>query len=243
MSGRIVRGARGRRATVRRVIVIGLTGGIGSGKSTVSALLAAHGAVVVDADAITREVQAPGSPVLARIAERFGAEVLDAQGALDRARLAGVVFGDATALADLNAIVHPAVGEEIARRVAEQDGTDRVVVLDIPLLVEGVLARRAKLHAEGRPTDEPLRYGDRPLAGLLVVDVDPEVAVDRLVRFRGMDEADARARMARQASREDRLALADRVIPNHGTTDELVAQVADAWAWVLTLPHAAPPPA
>lgn len=197
------------------MILVGLTGGIGAGKSTVSAALAARGAVVVDADAVTREVQAPGSPLLARLAERFGADVVAADGSLDRARLAAIVFSDADALRDLNAIVHPAVGAEINRRVAEQRATDRVVVLDIPLLTEN--------PREG-------------LQGIIVVDVPTEVQVARLVAGRGFDEADARARVARQATREERLATADFVIDNSGGPDDLAPQVDALWAWLTSLP-------
>jgi dephospho-CoA kinase len=194
------------------VLVIGLTGGIGSGKSTVSALLAAKGAVVVDADAIVREVQQPGTPVFAAMVERFGPGIVAADGSLDRAAVADLVFGDANALADLNAIVHPAVGAEIARRMEALAATHEVVVLDVPLLVESKNAY--------------------PVAGLLVVDVDPEVAVRRLVEHRGMREADVRARMARQAGRDERLARADRVVDNSGTLDDLAAQVDAAWIWI-----------
>lgn len=194
------------------MLVIGLTGGIGSGKSTVSALLAAKGAVVVDADAIVREVQQPGTPVFAAMVEQFGPGIVAADGSLDRAAVADLVFGDANALADLNAIVHPAVGAEIARRMEALAATDEVVVLDVPLLVESKNAY--------------------PVAGLLVVDVDPEVAVRRLVEHRGMREADVRARMARQAGRDERLARADRVVDNSGTLDDLSAQVDAAWAWI-----------
>ena len=190
------------------MILVGLTGGIGAGKSTVSAMLARRGAVIVDADEITREVQRPGSPVLADIAERFGAAVIAADGSLDRAAVAAVVFNDAEALADLNRIVHPAVGQEIARRIAEQADTERIVVLDIPLL-----------------TENP-RSG---LAGTIVVDVPVEVAVSRLVGDRGMDEADARARIARQASREDRLATADFVVDNSGDRAALERRVDELW--------------
>jgi dephospho-CoA kinase len=203
------------------MILVGLTGGIGSGKSTVSALLAAKGAVVIDADAITREVQQPGQPVLAAIAERFGPEVLAPDGSLDRPRLAAIVFSDPAALADLNAIVHPAVGAEIARRVEAERRTDHVVVLDIPLLVEG---------------------GRYRTAGLLVVDTPVDTAVARLVRFRGMDEADVRARIGRQATREQRLAVADRVIDNSGDAAALAVQVDDAWKWMLSLPPEPPEP-
>jgi dephospho-CoA kinase len=201
------------------MILVGLTGGIGSGKSTVSALLAAKGAVVVDADAITRQLQQPGQPVLAAIVVRFGRGVLAPDGSLDRARLAGIVFNDPSALADLNAIVHPAVGAEIARRIEAERATDHVVVLDIPLLVEG---------------------GRYRTAGLLVVDTPIDVAVDRLVRFRQMDEADVRARIGRQATREQRLAAADRVIDNSGDPAALARQVDDAWKWMQSLPPESP---
>ena len=197
------------------MIVVGLTGGIGSGKSTVSALLAERGAVVVDADAITRQLQAPGQPVLAAIVERFGPEIVFADGTLDRAALAEIVFGDPAALKELTSIVHPAVGTEITRRVEAERSGDRVVVLDVPLLVESGLYR---------------------VAGLVVVDVDPDVAVERLVRFRGMSEADARARMANQVSRADRLAKADWVIDNSGDLADLEDQVDAAWTWIQTLP-------
>lgn len=196
------------------MLLIGLTGGIGSGKSTVAALLAERGAVVIDADAITREVQAPGGPVLAAMVERFGSEIIAADGSLDRQAVADVVFSDPEALADLNSIVHPAVGAEIARRLEEAAGSDDVVVLDVPLLVES---------------------GRDDLVALVVVDVDPEVAVRRLVERRGMREDDARARMARQVSREERLARADIVIDNSGTVAELESAVAATWDDILAL--------
>jgi dephospho-CoA kinase len=199
------------------VLVIGLTGGIGSGKSTVSAMLAAKGAVVVDADAIVRDLQRPGTPVFAAMVERFGPGIVAADGTLDRERLADLVFDDPDELADLSAIVHPAVGAEIARRMQELAETDRVVVLDVPLMVE---SRNAY-----------------PVAGLLVVDVDPEVALRRVVEQRGMRAEDVRARMARQATRQQRLARADRVIDNNGTLDDLRTQVDDAWAWITALPR------
>lgn len=193
------------------MLLIGLTGGIGSGKSSVSARLAARGAVVIDADAIVREVQAPGQPVFEAMVERFGPGIVAVDGSLDRQAVADVVFTDAEALADLNALVHPAVSAEIARRLEAEAETDHVVVLDVPLLVES---------------------GRDDLAGLLVVDVDPELAVERLVAHRGFREDDARARMARQASREQRRARADLVIDNSGPIEALDAQVAEAWAWI-----------
>jgi dephospho-CoA kinase len=194
------------------VLVIGLTGGIGSGKSTVSALLAGKGAVIVDADAITREVQQPGTDTFAAMVERFGDGIVGPDGALDRNAVADIVFNDPDALADLNQIVHPAVGAEIASRMKALTEGDDVVVLDVPLLVESSRAY--------------------PVAGLLVVDVDPEVAVGRLVGQRGMREDDVRARMARQSSREQRLARADRVIDNSGDLDDLARQVDEAWEWI-----------
>ena len=161
------------------MILVGLTGGIGSGKSTVSAALAARGAVIVDADQVVRDVQQPGSPVLAKLAERFGAQVIAADGSLDRPALAAIAFADPDALKDLNGIVHPAVGAEMNRQVMQHVASERVVVLDIPLLTEN--------PREG-------------LQGKIVVDVPVETQVDRLVRFRGFDEADARARISRQAT-------------------------------------------
>jgi dephospho-CoA kinase len=201
------------------MILVGLTGGIGSGKSTVSALLAERGAVVVDADLATRLVQEPGSPVLDALAERFGAHVITASGVLDRAALAAIAFADEAALKDLNKIVHPAVGAEMNRQVLAERETDHVVVMDIPLL-----------------TENP-RHG---LQARIVVDVPVEAQVERLVTHRGFDEADARARIARQSSREDRLKLATHVIDNSGDLDALVPQVDALWAELKALPQLPP---
>ncbi|HUW03671.1 MAG TPA: dephospho-CoA kinase [Acidimicrobiales bacterium] len=196
------------------MLLVGLTGGIGAGKSTVSARLEELGARVIDADRIVRELQQPGMPVFVAMVDHFGPAIVAADGTLDRAAVAAQVFGDDDQLAALNAIVHPAVGEEMARQLVEATESDDVVVLDIPLLVES---------------------GRDDMAALLVVDVDPEVAVRRLVELRGMPEHDARARMARQASREERVARADRVIDNSGSVDELHARVDEAWQWLQTL--------
>jgi dephospho-CoA kinase len=198
------------------VILVGLTGGIGSGKSTVSSLLADRGAVIVDADAIVHELQAPGSPLLDLIAERFGDDVIAADGSLDRAAVAGIVFSDQQALDDLNGLVHPAVRDEMARRVDAERDTDRLVVLDIPLL-----------------TENPRK----DLAAVVVVDVDVEVAVERLVAQRGMSESDARARIAKQSSRDDRLAIATHVIDNSGSFDELEQRVDEVWRELTALPQ------
>ena len=196
------------------VLLIGLTGGIGSGKSTVSARLADHGAVVIDADAIVRSLQVPGTPVFEAMVERFGAGIVAVDGTLDRQAVADVVFDDAEALADLGAIVHPCVAEEIARRLQDEVDTDHVVILDVPLLVES---------------------GRDDLGALVVVDVDPEIAVGRLVALRGMRETDARARIARQATREDRVAKADYVLDNSGSLDALHAAVDALWPTLVAL--------
>jgi dephospho-CoA kinase len=193
------------------VLLIGLTGGIGAGKSTVSAELARRGAVVIDADAITRELQEPGQPVFEAMVAHFGPGIVSADGSLDRAAVAAIVFNDADALAELNAIVHPAVGEELARRMAEVADSDEVVVLDVPLLVES---------------------GREDLGATIVVDTDPEVAVARLVEHRGFTEADARARLASQASRAERLARADLVITNDGSIEDLGSEVDRCWSWI-----------
>jgi dephospho-CoA kinase len=196
------------------VLLVGLTGGIGSGKSTVSAMLAERGAVVIDADVIAREVVEPGQPAYAAVAERFGPGVVAADGTLDRAAIAAIVFNDRDALKDLEAITHPAVGARMVELMQAQADTENVVVLDVPLLVE---------------------KGTYETAGTIVVDVDPEIAVRRLVEQRGMSEGDARRRMAAQVSREERLAKADFVIPNDGSLEELRAEVDRCWTWLEKL--------
>jgi len=200
------------------MILIGLTGGIGSGKSTVSSLLASHGAVIIDADAITRQLQQPGQPLLRELADRFGEGIITPTGELDRPALAAVAFSDPDALKDLNKIVHPAVAKEMDRQMNEVRDTDKVVILDIPLLAENP------------------RKG---LCGVIVVDVPVDLAVHRLVTFRSMSEADARARIEKQASREKRLEIADQVIDNSGDMDSLAERVSEVWEWALTLPPAA----
>ncbi len=200
------------------MVVVGLTGGIGSGKSTVARLLAERGTVVIDSDVIAREAVAPGGRAHDAVVERFGPAVVDADGTVDRPALAAIVFGDEEARRDLNRIVHPAVGEEVLRRVAAVAAADpeAVVVLDIPLLAE-----------VGRD-----RY---PLAGVIVVDLPVEQAVARLVLDRGFAEEDARSRVAAQASREERRAMADVVIDNSSDLDHLRSEVDRAWAWIQRL--------
>ncbi len=200
------------------MILLGLTGGIGSGKSSVAQLLSARGAIVIDSDAIAREMQAAGSPLLAQLVERFG-DVLNEDGSLNRAQLASIVFPSPENVKALNAIMHPAIGKEMSRRLDEQRKTNNLVVLDIPLLVENP------------------RKG---LSGVLVVDVDTELAVERVVKHRGMDADDVRARISRQSTREQRVAIADRIIDNSGSLEDLERQVEDAWHWAQQLPVAAP---
>jgi dephospho-CoA kinase len=199
------------------MILIALTGGIGSGKSVVSAMLVERGAVLVDADAIVHELQRVGAPLLDALAKRFGDEIIRADGSLDRARLAAIAFTDDAALSDLNAIVHPAVRAEIGRRIDAERETEHVVVLDTPLLTV----------TEGQE-----------FAAIVVVDTPIDVAVRRLVEHRGMDEVDARARIAKQLTREERRANADRVLDNGGDLAALEAQVDALWDWLRTLPAA-----
>jgi len=196
------------------MLEIGLTGGIGSGKSTVAAMLVDRGASLLDADAIVRDLQTPGTPVFTAMVERWGDRILDDDGGLDRQAVADIVFADADELAALNGIVHPAVGDEMSRRREALADTDATVILDIPLLVES---------------------GHQGLAGVIVVDVDPEVAVTRLVAGRGFTPDDARSRIARQASREERLGRADLVVDNGGSLEDLTREVDRAWSWIGTL--------
>ena len=197
------------------MLLVGLTGGIGAGKSTVSELLADLGACIVDADEIARQLQSAGSPVLAKMVERFGEAILHGDGSLNRAGVAEIVFGsdDASkaALKDLNGIVHPAMQAEILRQIKLGHDGGQHVVLDFPLLAEN-------------PRDD--------LDATIVVDIDPETAVDRLVNIRGMDETDARNRIANQASREKRLAIASHVVDNSGDVDALRTQVEDVWGQI-----------
>lgn len=190
------------------MLKVGLTGGIGAGKSEVSRLLVEHGAVLIDADRIAREVVAPGTPGLAAVVEAFGEDVLAEDGSLDRPKLGSIVFADPDRLAVLNSIVHPLVGAR-SRQLEEAAAEDAVVVHDVPLLTENGLA---------------------PLYDVVVVvDASPETQLDRLVRLRGMTEEDARARMAAQATREKRREIADIVIDNDVPLEELQRRVKDVW--------------
>ncbi len=192
------------------MLAVGLTGGIGSGKSTVAQRLVEHGAVLVDADRIAREVVAPGGPAYQPLIDRFGREVLASDGTVDRPRLAAVAFADPQALADLNAITHPAVGAVMFERRHGPYPVDAVVVLDIPLL-----------RAEHRAA--------LALDLVVVVDCPVEVAIDRLVTGRAMSVEDARARIAAQVTREERRAEADVVIDNDGDLAALGVAVDRLW--------------
>jgi dephospho-CoA kinase len=188
---------------------VGLTGGIGSGKSEVSKRLAARGAVLIDADAIARQVVEPGTPGLAAVVGAFGRAVLAPDGSLDRARLSEIVFSDPAKLATLNSIVHPKVGERMAG-LERSAPPDAIVVHDVPLIAENNLAGRYDI--------------------VVVVDAPASVQLDRLVRLRGMSRDQALARMAAQASREKRLSMAGIVIDNSGSLDDLDRQVDGVWA-------------
>ena len=187
---------------------VGLTGGIGAGKSEVSRRLAAHGAIIIDADAISREVVEPGTPGLAEVTREFGAGVLLPDGTLDRPRLGDIVFADPAKRATLNGIIHPRVRDRMAE-LEQGAGPGSIVVQDVPLITENNLAGLYDI--------------------VVVVDVPPRVQADRLVRNRGMTREQARARMAAQASRADRLAIAGIVIDNSGSLAELDRQVGELW--------------
>ncbi|MGW3624695.1 dephospho-CoA kinase [Streptomyces sp. NPDC000880] len=191
------------------MLKVGLTGGIGAGKSEVSRLLESYGAVLIDADKIAREVVEPSTPGLEAVVEAFGPEILSPDGTLDRPKLGSIVFADTDRLATLNSIVHPLVGAR-SMELEKAAGPDAVVIHDVPLLTENNLA--------------PL-YDE-----VVVVDASPETQLDRLVRLRGMAESEARARMAAQATREQRRAIADLVIDNDGPLEDLEPQVRKVWA-------------
>jgi dephospho-CoA kinase len=190
---------------------VGLTGGIGSGKSTVSGMFAAHGAVVIDADEVVREIQRPGGEAYDEIVEAFGRDVLADDGTLDRSKLASIVFSDADKRQQLNDITHPKVGTKFAERVAELVDADKIVILDIPLL--------------GASKSGSDRFAD----AVVVVTASEDTRIDRL-EARGMSREDAKARIAAQISDEERLKLADHVLNNDGSLVELQSQVDALWA-------------
>ena len=196
------------------MILIGLTGGIGSGKSEVARRLTERGAEIIDADLIVRELQQPGAEIYEKMIELFGSEVVAADKSLDRTAIAKKVFFDESLLKTLNQLVHPVVKRVMNERVESFRDTEKVVILDIPLLVEN--------PREG-------------LDGVLVVDLDAEIAVKRLVEQRNMSAEDARARIAKQATREQRLAIANHVIDNSGDRNALSQKIEIAWSWIKSL--------
>ena len=196
------------------MILIGLTGGIGSGKSEVARRLTERGAEIIDADLIVRELQQPGAEIYEKMIELFGSEVVAADQSLDRTAIAKKVFTDESLLKTLNQLVHPVVKRVMNERVESFRDTEKVVILDIPLLVEN--------PREG-------------LDGVLVVDLDAEIAVKRLVVQRNMSAEDARARIAKQATREQRLAIANHVIDNSGDRNALSQKIEIAWSWIKSL--------
>ena len=197
------------------MLEIGLTGGIGSGKSTVAQQFVERGAVLIDADRIVRELQQPGQIVYAQMVAQFGDGIVGPGGALDRPAIAAIVFADADKLSALNGIVHPAVTGEMTARRQALSNTDTTVILDIPLLVES-------------------KYSN--LGAVVVVDVEPELAVARLIEHRGFSESDARARIANQSTRAERFAVADFIIDNNATLAALDDEIGRCWSWITALP-------
>ena len=192
------------------MLLVGLTGGIGAGKSTVAELLAARGAVIIDADQVARAVVEPGQPALKKLVERFGESILDPDGRLERGALAKLVFGDDEARRDLEAITHPAINDEFSRRVVEAP-SDAIVVLDVPLLAESEQARK------------------RPYQTVIVVEAPRDIRLERL-EARGVNRTDAEARMAAQAGDEERRKIATHVVDNARDRADLERQIDEVWA-------------
>lgn len=220
----VLNACKPRKETALKMILVALTGGIGSGKSSVSSALADRGAAIVDADQIVRQLQRSGEPVFEAMVEWWGQSIVDANGELDRGAVASIVFADKDELKKLEDLIHPAIGQEMRRQMNELAATDRVVILDIPLLAEGDGDRRGA-------------------SAVIVVDCPIEIATERLVEFRNFDRSDAAARIDAQVTREERLKLADFVIDNGGTLSQLDAEVARCWEWLQQLdPTQWPPP-
>ena len=194
------------------MFLVGLTGGIGSGKSTVAAGLSERGAAVVDADAISRQIMEPGGEAYGPVVDHFGPSIVGPDGRIDRPAVAALVFNNPDALKELNDLTHPVIGRVMAERMAEA-ASSRIVVLDIPLL--------------SIATKDRFSFG-----AIVVVDISEDLAVQRLVAYRGFTEEDARARIAAQMSRAERRALADLVIDNRGDRAALDREVERAWVWL-----------
>ncbi|MAR49039.1 MAG: dephospho-CoA kinase [Acidimicrobiaceae bacterium] len=198
----------------QQLLEIGLTGGIGSGKSTAAAAFVEQGAVLIDADQIVRDLQKPGEKVFEEMLSKWGPDILTSEGELDRQLVANIVFADPEELAALNMIVHPAVREEMTNRRQAFAETDNTVILEIPLLVES---------------------GYRNFDAIVVVDVDTDTAVKRLVKYRSFDEEDARNRLERQVSRESRTEIADYVIDNNNSMGEFNNEILKCWEWIKSI--------
>tara|TARA_B100000686_G_C16733569_1_gene942242 strand:+ start:18 stop:656 length:639 start_codon:yes stop_codon:yes gene_type:complete len=190
---------------------VGLTGGIGSGKSTVAKMFVDRGCILIDADAIVRQIQEPGKPVFDAIKEQWGEGVVSEDGSLDRAAIAKIVFNSKDDLATLNGIVHPVVVKKIEKLRRRFFETDKIVVLDIPLLLESQ---------------------NYSLDTIVVVDIEPALAISRLVKYRNFTEADARQRMQNQITSEERCAVASWIIRNNSSVDDLEAEVERCWKWL-----------
>jgi dephospho-CoA kinase len=201
------------------MLAAALTGGIGSGKSTVAGFMVEHGALLIDADLIAREVVEPGGPAYQPLVDRFGRQILSPDATLDRKALAALVFTDAEKVAELNAITHPAVAAVMIERCRAQQGTDRIVLIDIPLL-------------------HPMHREILSLDVIVVVDCPVELAVERLVEKRGFDRADAEARVSVQMGRAERIATADFVIDNSVDREALMSQVEKVWTELVNLERA-----
>lgn len=201
------------------MILVALTGGIGSGKSSVSTRLAERGALIIDADETAKRLQAPGGTVLAAMVARWGEQILEEDGTLRRQSVADIVFNDQDELKALNRMIHPAVNADMCRVTVEEAESGRVVVHDIPLLAEAPDARRPEW------------------SGIIVVDLPPETAVERLVSYRGFTEVDAWNRINAQATREQRLAIASFVVDNSGPPEALDGEVERLWDWLGSAPQ------
>ena len=200
---------------------IAITGGIGSGKTTVAKLIVNRGAVLVDADQIVKDLQRPGGKVFNKIVEIYGNDILLGDGELNRQKIAEIVFNDEMQLSRFNDIVHPAVGEEMGIRRKEAIKQGSIVLVDIPLMIT--------------PDGELGREEYKLFDGIIVVDCEIETAVSRLIQQRGFDEKDARARIAKQATPEQRREFADFLIDNNGSEENLSKQIEKCWEWVQTL--------
>ena len=196
------------------MLEIGLTGGIGSGKSTAAAGFVKYGAALIDADQIVRDLQQPGEKVFEEMLSKWGSDILTSDGQLDRQLVANIVFSNPEELTVLNEIVHPAVREEMTIRRRVHLDTDNTVILEIPLLVES---------------------GYRNFDAIVVVDVDTEIAVERLVEHRSFEEEDARKRIEKQVSRESRTEIADYVIKNNSSIEAFEEEINKCWEWIESI--------